>query len=710
MHAAERDPIDDLVEDLRTAMVSRALDDKEIALQKQNRVFFQISGAGHEALGLAAARELRAGHDWFFPYYRERALVLGLGVDPTSMLLQSVGAATDPASGGRMMPCHWGDPELHIVSQTSATGSQCLPAVGCAEAGRRIAADADTFARWPEMSAATDEITYVSLGEGATSQGEFWESLNTACTDRLAVLYVIADNGWAISVPTSQQQPAPISTLVSGFAGLEVVEVDGTDYLAARSALRSAVDRLRRGEGPVLVHAHVTRPYSHSAADTQSKYRTAEDLAAEAERDPILRMTRLAVDKGLLDEAGVDALAAEARAEVDQAASRALAEPLPDPTEVTRHVVSVEALRRAGGDSPDAAARGDETHEKGAAPGEGEPVAMADAIRRCLHELMAQDPRICVLGEDVADAPPASVGAVPGKGGVFGTTLGLQREFGHDRCRNSPLAEANIVGRSVGQAVRGLRPCPEVQFFDYIWTATQQIRTEAATMRWRSAGAFSVPMVLRVPIGGYLTGGAIWHSQAGESIFAHMPGLLIAMPSNAADAVGLLRTAFECEDPVLFLEPKHLYRQPYASSPYPEPGWRVPFGQAARRRAGGDVTVVTWGVTVQKCIEAAAAAAEQGVDAEVLDLRTIVPWDRQAVADSVARTGRLVVVHEDVRTAGFGAEVAAWAAEECWDLLRAPIRRVAALDTFVPYAPVLEDVVLPQSDDVLAAVLEVSSP
>jgi 2-oxoisovalerate dehydrogenase E1 component len=683
---------DELVADLRHAAVSRGLDDKEIALQKQNRVFFQISGAGHEALLLGLARSLRPGHDWFFPYYRDRALMLGLGVPASTIMLQSVGAASDPASGGRQMPCHWGFEDLHVVSQTSATGSQCLPAVGCAEAGRYLSHHPEIASAGHRVAAEPDEIVYVSLGEGATSEGEFWESLNTACNLHLPMLYVVADNGWAISVPARDQQPAPVVDLVRGFAGLEMVRFDGTDYATVRDIAATATDYLRAGGGPVLLHADVTRPYSHSAADTQSKYRSADDLEAEKARDPITRMAQLCVSMGVLGAGGVDAVMAEARAVVDSAAADALEEPPPDPSTATRHVVAMPAWPTVA------------EHAPPASPAE-EPLVMADAIRRCLHELMASDPRVRVFGEDVADAPPEHLAEVPGKGGVFGTTLGLQTTFGDDRCFNTPLAEANIVGRAIGQAVRGLRPIAEIQFYDYIWTAMQQIKTEAATLRWRSDGHFSAPMVLRVPIGGYLTGGAIWHSQSGESIFAHIPGLLVAMPSRAADAVGLLRAAMRCEDPVLFLEHKHLYRQPYARDPYPAEGWLVPFGRGAIRRAGDDVTIVTWGAMVQRSLEAAeAVATDGGPSVEVIDLRTLVPWDRQLVADSVARTGRLVVAHEDVRTAGFGAEVAAWVADVCFDDLLAPIRRVAALDTHVGYAPALEDVILPQVADVLEAI------
>jgi 2-oxoisovalerate dehydrogenase E1 component len=686
---------DELVADLRHAAVSRGLDDKEIALQKQNRVFFQISGAGHEALLLGLARSLRGGHDWFFPYYRDRALMLGLGVSASTILLQSVGAAADPASGGRQMPCHWGFPELHVVSQTSATGSQCLPAVGCAEAGRYLLHHPEIASAGHRVQAQPDEITYVSFGEGATSEGEFWESLNTACLLRLPMMFLVADNGWAISVPARDQHPAPVVELVRGFAGLEKVRFDGTDYAEVRDVARQATEYLRGGGGPVLLHADVTRPYSHSAADTQSKYRTAADLEAEKARDPITRMAQLCVSMGVLGPSGVDAVLAEARAIVDGAAAEALAAEPPDPLTVTRHVVALPEWPSMPEHPPPA-------------DRDAEPMAMADAIRRCLHELMAADSRVRVFGEDVADAPPEHLAEVPGKGGVFGTTLGLQASFGADRCFNSPLAEANIVGRAVGQAVRGLRPMPEIQFFDYVWTGMQQIKTEAATLRWRSNGRFSAPMVIRIPIGGYLTGGAIWHSQSGESIFAHVPGLLVAMPSRAADAVGLLRAAARCEDPVLFLEHKHLYRQPYARDAYPAEGWLLPFGKGAVRRPGDDVTIVTWGAMVQKSIEAAdGVAAEGGPSAEVIDLRTIVPWDRQLIADSVARTGRLVVAHEDVRTAGFGAEIAAWVADVCFDDLIAPVRRVAALDTHVGYAPVLEDMILPQVADVADAIRDI---
>jgi 2-oxoisovalerate dehydrogenase E1 component len=683
-------PAGELVEDFATACVSRAIDDGEIRMQKQSRVFFQISGAGHEALGLALARHLRPGYDWFFPYYRDQALCLGLGVTPTEVLLQAVGSADDPSSGGRQMPSHWGHAPLHIVTQSSPTASQCIPAVGCAEAGRYIVRRPDL----PGCSAHGDELTYVSLGEGACSEGEFFESLNTACTLHLPVLYVVADNGYAISVPAVDQHPAPVAELVRGFRGLEVATADGTDYLAVRRTAQRLIEHVRAGVGPALLHAKVVRPYSHSAADTQSKYRPVAELEEEATHDPIGRLEAVLVGAGALTEAEAAAVRSRAIETVAKATAEAMAGARPDPAEVTRHVVAMPEIRGGAADL--------------APPTDDAPsVMLGDAIRRTLHELLAADERIRVFGEDVADAREAVLAQVDGKGGVFGTTHGLQRDFGQARCFNTPLSEANIIGRAVGQGLRGLRPAPEIQFFDYIWPAMTQLRSEAATIRWRSNGHFTCPMVVRVPIGGYLTGGAIWHSQCGESIFAHVPGLLIAFPSRAADAAGLLRYAFQCEDPVLFCEHKHLLRQPYAADPFPGPDHVIPFGRGAIRRPGDDLTLVTWGATVQKSLVAAEQAAEQiGVEVEVIDLRTIAPWDHDIVAESVATTHRLLVVHEDTLIAGFGGEVAAWAGEHCFGDLDAPVARVGALDTPVAYEPTLEEAILPQVDDVLAAIVD----
>ncbi|HLI44900.1 MAG TPA: dehydrogenase E1 component subunit alpha/beta [Acidimicrobiales bacterium] len=693
----------ELIEDFRLACVSRAIDDREITLQKQSRVFFQISGAGHEILLLALARSLRPGYDWFFPYYRDQALVLGLGVTPKEILLQAVGSAEDPNSGGRQMPSHWGHQRYNIVSQTSPTGSQCLPAVGCAEAARYIAPRQGLTG----CTAFGDEVTYVSLGEGATSEGEFWESLNTACRLHLPVLYLVADNGYAISVRASDQAPAPISELVRGFRGLAVTKFDGTDYFAARQKGAHAIARVRAGEGPGLIHATVTRPYSHSSQDTQAKYRSPEELAEEASHDPILRLEHQLVRGGVLTPEEAQQIREEAHRLVAEAAREALAAARPDPRTVTDHVLALPRIDDPG--EPTAAAEAPQADPIKEAVNRGEAVGMGDAIRLTLHELMAADERIRVFGEDVADAPEDVVDLVEGKGGVFGTTHGLQRAFGVARCYNTPLAEANIVGRGIGQALRGLRPCAEIQFFDYIWPAMHQIRAEAATARWRSQGRFTVPLVIRVAIGGYVKGGALWHSQCGESIFAHIPGLIVVFPSRAADAAGLLRAAFRCDDPVMFLEHKHLLRQKYAMDPFPPPGYVLPLGKAAMRRPGRDLSIVSWGATVQKSLDAAARLATDGIEVEVVDLRTLVPWDREAVAATVAKTARLLVVHEDVLTAGFGGEIAAFAADECFESLDAPVRRVAATDTFVAYEPTLEAAILPQVEDIEQAARQLAA-
>jgi 2-oxoisovalerate dehydrogenase E1 component len=685
MQTVERTDSDDVlaeaVADLRLALVSRSLDDREIALRQQNRAFFQISGAGHEALLLGLARNLRPGYDWFFPYYRDRALALALGVTPHEMLLQAVGAADDPASGGRQMPCHWGARRLNLVSQTSCTGSQCLPAVGCAEAARYISRRPDL----PGCNAHGDELTYVSLGDGATSEGEFWESLNTACRLHLPVLYVVADNGYAISVRLADQAPAPISEMVMGIRGLHVVKVDGCDYFDVRRKGANAIAHVRAGAGPCLVHAHVTRPYSHSLSDDQRKYRGADELADEATHDPIEVLERELLALGVIDEARLDQMREQAAETVRAATETALAAAKPAPAAALDHVI---------GPAPVATVPPDPV-----APPDTPVVPMGEAIRLTLHEQMGRDERIRVFGEDVADADPHVIDEVPGKGGVFGITFGLQREFGDARCFNTPLAEANIIGRAVGMALRGLRPCPEIQFFDYVWPAMNQLKSEAATTRWRSNGAFTCPMVVRIAIGGYLQGGAIWHSQCGESIFAHVPGLLIAFPSRARDAAGLLRTAFRMEDPVLFLEHKHLYRQGYGRDPMPPADWMLPFGRGAYVTKGERVTIVTWGATVHR---SQLAAQELGADAgvEIVDLRTIAPWDRDIVAESVRKTGRLLVVHEDTLTCGFGAEVAAFVADECFEHLDAPVWRCAAADAHVAYEPGTENAILPQVADI----------
>jgi len=683
---------EDLIEMLRNVYVSRKLDDTEISMKKQTKAYFQISGAGHEGILTAAAKVLKPAHDWFICYYRDRALCTGLGVTPYEMLCQANGNIGDTSSHGRQMPAHWGNVKLNIVNKSSCTGTQFLQAVGLAEAGKYFKHLDDQGIDLEGRTYKEDEIIYVSTGDGTTSQGEFWEGLTTACVNKLPVLFMVEDNGYAISVPTEVQTPGgSISKCLSNFPGLKIFECDGNCPIESYATMREAEAYLRAGNGPAMVHAHVTRPYSHSLSDDQTMYRTAEELEREKEQDVFNSFPELLIAGGIMSDSDVTGLLNEVTEECRTAMAKAIDTPWPELDTVMDHLYSHDV---------DMSSSDFET--EGTFEGK-EDVPMAQTINKVLRSEFKANPFLRMWGEDVADFSQLEKLDNPdlkGKGGVFKITSGVQRDSTNEQVFNSPLAEANIIGRAIGQAMRGMKPIVEIQFFDYIWTAYMQLKNEMATTRYRSGGDFTCPMVVRVPIGGYLRGGSIYHSQCGESLYTHIPGIRVAFPSNAADAAGLLRTAVRGDDPVLFLEHKHLYYQGYNRCADPGTEYMIPFGKARIAHEGSDATIVAWGALVQKSIDAAKKMEAEGKSVEVIDLRTLAPFDMEAIKKSLSKTNRLLIAHEETKTSGFAGEIAACVNEECFEALDAPIRRVAALDTHVAYCPQLEEVILPQTSDV----------
>ena len=672
---------------LKNILLSRKLDDTEIAMRKQNTAFFQISGAGHEGVLAAFAEVLRPGHDYILPYYRDRALCLGLGVSPYEMLCQANGNMGDTSSLGRQMPAHWGNHKLNIVSKSSCVGTQFLQAVGLAETGKYL--ESLNLTDGPSWN--KKEIVYVSTGDGTTSQGEFWESLTTTVIHKLPVLYLVEDNGYAISVPVEVQTPeGSISKTLKDFPGLRVEEVDGHCPIQSYEAAINAEKYLRSGKGPVLIHAHVTRPYSHSLSDDQTFYRTQKELTEEANRDVINSYPAFLTANKILSQKEIEDLKAQVEEEVSSALKKCLETPSPKKETSTDFIWS-----------PVSDPRGQEFDRPGTFQGK-EDIPMAQAINQVLRSEVKKNPLIRVFGEDVADFSEEwkLETSLKGKGGVFKVTSGVQQAGYPGQVFNSPLAEANIIGRAIGMAVRGLRPVVEIQFFDYIWPAFMQLKNEMATIRYRSGGTYSCPMVVRAPIGGYLRGGAIFHSQTGESIFTHIPGIRVVYPSHAADAAGLLRTAIRCDDPVMFLEHKHLYYQGQNRTSDPGDDYMIPFGRAKILREGQDATVITWGALVQKSIDAAKKLEQEGYSVEVIDARTLAPFDMETLSESLAKTNRLLIAHEECQTSGFAGEIAALVNEQCFDSLDAPIMRVTSKDSHVAYCPDLEEDILPQVSDI----------
>lgn len=658
---------EELISVLRYMMLSRAIDEKILRMLKQGKVFFHIGCAGHEAIQVAMARALKPGYDWAFPYYRGLAFSLTLGIKPEEVFLHSLGKADDPFTGGRQMPGHYGSKALNIPTQSSPTGSQYLQAVGCALASVKLG---------------RDEVTFVSSGEGATSEGEFHEAVNWASREKLPVIFLIENNRWAISVPVENQvagEGGSVYEMTKGYKNLLRLKVDGTNFLESNVASVSAVKYARSGQGPVLIEADVVRLLPHSSSDDHRKYRSPEELEMDRQKDPIVRFKNLLIEKEVLTELAYKELEKEVHDRVEEAAAWAETAPDPKPETALLHVFSDEINRK------------DIVYEKNENP--GKPIVMVDAINHALKEEMERHPNMYIFGEDVADD----------KGGVFTATKGLSSRFGKERVFNSPLAEASIVGVAIGMALHGLKPVVEIQFADYIWPAMQQIRDELATIRYRSNGSWSAPVVIRTACGGFIHGG-LYHSQNIEGFFAHCPGLYIVYPSNAADAKGLLKTAIHLDDPVLFLEHKGLYRQTFAMSPEPDVDYMIPFGKASIKQEGNDLTIVTWGLMVHEAIKAANELKDYSI--EIIDVRTIIPLDRETIFNSVKKTGKVLIVHEDTFTAGFGAEIAALISDNCFQYLDGPVRRLAAHDTHIPYHPNLENFILPNKEKIKKEIQE----
>ncbi len=656
---------ENLLDVYRNILTARFVDSKILALLKQGKVFFHIGGSGHEAVQTAFALALKPGADWAYPYYRDMAFSLQFGYSIDDVMLEALHRAGGPSSGGFSMPFHYGHKRWRIVSQSSPTGTQFLQAVGTALGAKKEG---------------KDEVVYVSSGEGATSEGEFHEAVNWASREKLPVVFLIQNNGFAISVPVSDQTAGgSVYEMTSGYRGLNRFAVDGCDFAAAYNVAVEAIRRARSGEGPSLVEADVVRLLPHSSSDDQRKYRDAKDLEEDLRRDPVPLMERYLLDRDILRYDDIDAIKHGIQETINAATDAAEREPITKVEGLLDNVYGTPLVPKRSYAPPQST---------------GGSIVLVDAINHALAEELERNPQMLVYGEDVGGK----------KGGVFTATKGLTQKFGADRVFNSPLAEASIVGTAIGLAVRGtFKPVVEIQFGDYIWPAFMQIRDELAMMRFRSNSDWVCPLVIRVAVGGYIHGG-LYHSQSIDGFFAHMPGIRVVYPSNAADAKGLLKTACRENDPVLFLEHKGLYRQSFASSPEPDADYLLPFGLAAVKREGSDVTVITWGMLVQRSLDAAAKVeSKTGSSVEVVDIRTLVPLDKETILQSVRKTGKVLIVHEDTLTAGFGAEIAAIVAAEAFESLDAPVVRVAAKDSPVPYGPMLESAMLPQESDIVDA-------
>ena len=652
-----------IIDVYRKMALSRKLDDKMLILLKQGKSFFHIGASGHEAAQLAAAEMIKPGEDWSFPYYRDGAYCIGLGMTAREQLLSFLAKAEDPNSGGRQMPQHYGHKDLRVVSQSSPTGTQFLQAVGCAMACKLKK---------------TKEVVYVSSGEGTTSQGDFHEALNWASNSKAPVIFHIQDNEYAISTHRSEQTASTIYNMTSGYGNLSRYDVNGTDFFETNLAFKEAVQRARKGKGPSVIVSHVVRLLPHSSSDDQRKYRSEKDLAEDIKKDPLVILESKCIDENFIKPDEFEKIRTQVDKQVDDDAEWADGQDYPDPDTALDHIYSSQEV--VG-----------ETNFNSIS----EKIVIVDAINHALLEEMEFNEKMIIYGQDIADP----------KGGVFTATKGLSDHFGGNRVFNSPLAESSIVGTAVGMAVTGYKPVVEIQFGDYIWTAMMQIRNEVATMRYRSNNAWTCPMVIRVPVGGYIHG-SLCHSQSIDGYFIHLPGIYIAYPSCAADAKGLLKMACRMDDPVIFMEHKGLYRQGYAATKEPDSDYLLPFGKGRLLIKGDELTIVTWGAMVQKSMEAMQLLDLPDGIIDIIDLRTLNPIDLDLIESSITKTSKVLVVHEDNITNGPGAEISALIADKFFELLDGPVRRVASKDSPVPFNWLIEERVLPQAEDISNVIQE----
>ncbi|HET8690633.1 MAG TPA: transketolase C-terminal domain-containing protein [Steroidobacteraceae bacterium] len=676
---------------LRTVFVSRALDSlEESRLVPERKVLYQFCARGHDVTQALLGQQLTGRRDAVAPYYRSRPLALSLGLPPEEALASTMMRA-EGMSGGRDIGVVINRPNRDgpcLLPACGGVGAQYTPATGWAQSlvyRARVMKDA----------AVAGSIAVAHGGEASTATNGFWASLNIATTERLPLLYFIEDNGYGISVPSRRQTPGgDVAANLAAFRNLRILAGDAAEPLASASLIEAAVQAVRAGEGPVFLKLRVPRLSGHSAQDTQA-YKSAEEIADEQARDPLAALVKALVPS-VLSAADWRALQAEGEGIVREALDRIESRPPLSPAGVERHVFTERhadgslELQVQGGQLADGA-----TPPVGTAATrpEGARINMLTAIRRTLEHELAVNPRVLVFGEDVGR-----------KGGVHAATLGLQERFGEDRVFDTSLSEEGIIGRAVDMAYAGLVPVPEIQFRKYAEPAAEQLH-DCGTVRWRTANRFAAPMVVRMP-GGFFKCGDPWHSQCNEVQFLHAVGWQFAMPSNAEDAVGLLRTALRGNEPVVFFEHRYLLDGAAGRRPWPGDDYMLPFGRANRLREGAELTVVCWGAMVERCEQ---AAAESAVDVELLDLRTLAPWDREAVLASVAKTRRCLIVHEDTVTAGFGAEIAAVLAERAFHDLDAPIERLAMPDVPSPHAPVLLDAVVPGVADIVAAMRRIAS-